>query len=202
MKSSSGFTSISGLARFVLKPLLAAILIFLPAVVLNSQPVWVPTTPSLGPAGPTSIPINYGIDRAGTIYIIVLNYNNPNQQAPTSVRSQAINPTLASVVFNAVIPIAGANINAILQVIAGSLAANTYHTIYLTAEDSNGVLQTTSIRLNATTLVCPKLNYFTFFGNLGECVNLGAQGAYQVAPIGALPTGVRGGYHSGRWTWG
>ncbi len=94
MKSSSGFTSLSGIARFALKPLLAAILILLPAAILNSQPVWVPTTPSLGPAGPTTIPINYGIDRAGTVYIIALNYNNPNPQTPATVRGQAINPTL------------------------------------------------------------------------------------------------------------
>ena len=201
MNSSPDFNCLSSRVRIALKSLLSVIILFLPVMILNSQPVWVPSTPSVGAPSPTSIPINYGIDRAGTVYIIVLNYNNPNQQAPTSVRSQAINPTLASVVYNAVIPVNGGNINSILQEIAGSLAANTYHTIYLVAADSNGVLQTTSVRLNATTLVCPKLNYFTFFGNLGECVNLGAQGAYQVAPIGALPTGVVAGT---TWTvdWG
>jgi PKD repeat protein len=201
MKSSQDSERGNRWVSATLKALLSAIILFLPVLILNSQPVWVPTTPSTGTPGPTTIPINYGIDRAGTVYIIVLNYNNPNQQSPTTVRAQATNPTLASVVFNAVIPVNGGNINAILQVIAGSLAANTYHTIYLVAADSNGVLQATSVRLNATTLVCPKLNYFTFFGNLGECVNLGAQGAYQVAPIGALPTGVIAGT---TWTvdWG
>ena len=201
MKSSPGFKSRSGLARFAIKALISAILIFLPASIVNSQPVWVPTTPSLGPAGPTTIPINYGIDRAGTIYIIVLNYNNPNQQAPTTVRGQAINPTLPAVVFNAVIPIAGANIGAILQSIAGSLASGTYHTIYLVAADAANVLMATSVRLNATTLPCPKIQLFNFFGNLGECVNLGAQGMFQVAPLGMLPTGILAG---STWTvdWG
>ncbi|MFO7574908.1 MAG: hypothetical protein R6W67_07100, partial [Bacteroidales bacterium] len=193
MKSSPGFKSRSGLARFAIKALISAILVFLPAAIVSSQPVWVPTTPSTGPVGPTTIPINYGIDRAGTIYIIVLNYNNPNQQAPTTVRGQATNPTLASVVFNAVIPIAGADINAILQSIAGSLAPGTYHTIYLVAADASNVLMATSIRLNATTLPCPKIQLFNFFGNLGECVNLGAQGMFQVAPLGVLPTGILAG---------
>ena len=42
-----------------------------------AQPVWVPTTPSIGTTGPLTIPINYGIDRIGTVYIAYLNYNNP-----------------------------------------------------------------------------------------------------------------------------
>ncbi len=202
MKSTPDLTNKSSRVRLALKALTSVILLFLPVLIMNSQPVWVPTTPSLGAPGPTTIPINYGIDRAGTVYIIVLNYNNPNQQGPTTVRSQAINPTLPSVVFNAVIPIAGANINAILQIIAASLAPNTYHTIYLVAADAANVLQATSIRLNATTLPCPKIQLFNFFGNLGECVNLGAQGMFQVAPLGPMiPTGILAG---STWTvdWG
>ena len=167
----------------------------------SAQPVWVPTTPSTGTVGPISIPINYGIDRAGTVYIIILNYNNPNPQSPATVRNQAITPTAPGIVFNAVLPIAGANINAILQSIAGSLAPGTYHTIYLVAADASSVLMATSVRLNATTLPCPKIQLFNFFGNLGECVNLGAQGMFQVAPLGMLPTGILAG---STWTvdWG
>src|SRR5665647_600733 len=184
-----------------LRILILISLIFLSLVKVDAQPVWVATTPSVGAPGPVTIPINYGIDRAGTVYIIVLNYNNPSAQPPAIVRSQAITPTLPSIVFHAVLPVAGANINAILQVIASSLAPGTYHTIYLVAADAANVLQVVSIRLNATTPPCPKIQLFNFFGNLGECVNLGAQGMFQVSPLGLLPTGILAG---SQWTidWG
>ena len=51
-------------------------------------------------------------------------------------------------------------------------------------------LQAAPIRLYTTTLPCPKIQLFTFFGQLGECVKTGAQGTYQVSQLGALPTGV------------
>ncbi len=47
-----------------------------------------------------------------------------------------------------------------------------------------------TFEIYVTTLPCPKIQLFTFFGNLGECVNLGAQGMFQAAPLGVLPTGV------------
>src|SRR5665647_2106267 len=112
-----------------LRILILISLIFLSLVEVDAQPVWVPTTPSVGAPGPTTIPINHGIDRVGTVYIIILNYNNPNPQAPATIRNQAINPTAPGIVFNAVIPVAAGDINKILQVIAGSLAPGTYHTI-------------------------------------------------------------------------
>ncbi len=184
-----------------LRILILISMMLLSLVRVDAQPVWVATTPSVGAPGPATIPVNYGIDRAGTVYIIVLNYNNPSAQPPATVRSQAIAPTLPTIVFNAVLPVAGANINAILQVIAGSLAPSTYHTIYLVAADAANVLQAVSVRLNATTLPCPKIQLFNFFGNLGECVNLGAQGMFQVSPLGLLPTGILAG---SQWTidWG
>jgi hypothetical protein len=167
----------------------------------HSQPVWVATTPSAGPAGPVTIPLNYGIDRAGTVYIIILNYNNPNPQSPATVRNQALNPTAPGIVYNIALPVAGLDINKVLQVIAASLAPSTYHTIYLVAADAANLLQPVSVRLNATTLPCPKIQVFNFFGNLGECVNLGAQGLFQVSPLGMLPTGILAG---SQWTidWG
>ena len=167
----------------------------------HSQPVWVATTPSAGPAGPVTIPLNYGIDRAGTVYIIILNYNNPNPQSPATVRNQALNPTAPGIVYNIALPVAGLDINKVLQVIAASLAPSTYHTIYLVAADAANLLQPVSVRLNATTLPCPKIQVFNFFGNLGECVNLGAQGMFQVSPLGMLPTGILAG---SQWTidWG
>ena len=63
------------------------------------------------------------------------------------------------------------------------------YSVILVAESSPGVFSTVYYK-NVTTPPCPKIQLFTFFGNLGECVNLGAQGMFQAAPLGLLPTGV------------
>ena len=150
----------------------------------HSQPNWVATTPSAGVAGPTTIPLNYGIDRAGTVYIIILNYNNPSAQSPATVRNQALNPTAPGIVFNIALPVAGLDINAkffrSLQVLWHQVLIIQYISWQLMRRM---FFRQSSVRLNATTLPCPKIQVFNFFGNLGECVNLGAQGMFQVSPL-------------------
>jgi len=162
-------------------------------------PAWVPTTPSTGATGPTSIPVNYGIDMTGTVYIVVFNYNYGGTLTSTGVRNVAIAGPGGAVVATAVIPVS--SINTILQQVFTGLASNTLHSIYLVAANSLGQLQAAPVKLIATTLPCPKIQLFNFFGNLGECVNLGAQGMFQVAPLGVLPTGILAG---STWTvdWG
>ncbi len=201
MKKLYYFDYLLNFAKRTSKALVLVSIALLTLAEAHSQPVWVATTPSAGPAGPVTIPLNYGIDRAGTVYIIILNYNNPSAQSPATVRNQALNPTAPGIVYNIALPVAGLDINKVLQVIAASLAPSTYHTIYLVAADAANLLQPVSVRLNATTLPCPKIQVFNFFGNLGECVNLGAQGMFQVSPLGMLPTGILAG---SQWTidWG
>ena len=92
----------------------------------------------------------------GTVYIVVVNYNNGFVQAPALIKAQAIAPTLPGIVFTAVLPVVTAN--TILQVTANVINANTYHTIFLVAANGAGTLQATVVRLNATTLPCPKIN--------------------------------------------
>ena len=79
----------------------------------------------------------------------------------------------------------------------------TPHILYIfVLESPVGVFSTlNAVRLLATTKPCPDINIFTFFGNTGDCVNLGATGMFQAAQIGALPTGVLKGT---KWTvdWG
>ncbi len=70
------------------------------------------------------------------------------------------------------------------------MQSGTLHSLFWVAEDQFGVLQVTPVKILAATKLCPKIQLFTFFGNLGECVNLGAQGMFQAAPLGVLPTGV------------
>ena len=180
--------------------ILLSLLLF-PAAAIMAQPGWVAGTPSVNTTGPTSITVDYGINAAGTVYIIVFNINTPAILTPVYVRNQAIAGGGGSIIATAVLPVAGGDINATLQRIISGLAPGTIHTIYFVAANSSGVLQAASVRTQASTLPCPKIQVFNFFGNLGECVNLGAQGMFQVSTLGALPTGILAG---SQWTvdWG
>ena len=42
-----------------------------------AQPTWVPGTPSVGTTGALTIPVNYGINMTGTVYIAVMNGIQP-----------------------------------------------------------------------------------------------------------------------------
>jgi hypothetical protein len=57
-----------------LRKMIVAAIIFAcgSGIVLAQVPTWVPPTPSIGTPGPVSIPVNYGIDMTGTVYILSL----------------------------------------------------------------------------------------------------------------------------------
>ena len=169
---------------------------------LLSQPVWFPGSgPTIGSTGPLTIPINYGIDRVGTVYIFVLNYNNPNPQTPGTVRNQAINPTAGGIVANFVLPVNAGQINTTLSIIAEVINANKTHTVYLVAADGSGVLQPVSVRLNATTQPCPPIDILTGFSQTKTCINQGIQATFQVAVLDPPTSGILKGTE---WTidWG
>ena len=155
-----------------------------------AQPVWVPTTPSIPSTGALSITANYGINMVGTVYITVVNFDFSPTPTSAQVRAGAIAGPAGGRVATAVLPVTIATRNLVLNTILSVINANTIHSVFLVAENGVGTLQATPVKLLCTTLPCPKLNLFTFFGNLGECINLGAQGMFQAAPLGALPTGV------------
>ncbi|TFH48915.1 MAG: hypothetical protein E4G92_02770, partial [Bacteroidia bacterium] len=181
--------------------LLTAITAILLSVYSLAQPAWVPGTPAVNGITPYSINIDYGINMTGTVYITVYNFNFTVGMTSSLVRSYALLGPAGGRVAVAVLPVNAGNINVVLSRLFNSLASNTTYTFFIVAENSAGVLQSVPIKLNAITPPCPKINLFTFFGNLGECVNLGAQGTYQVAPLGILPTGILKGT---RWSvdWG
>ena len=164
--------------------------IFSSASAQGQAPSWVAGTPSIGVVGPATIPVNYGINMTGTVYIIVFNTNVTNVFSGLDVKIRAQGGPLGPRVATAVIPVTAGQIGLILQTVMNVFNGNTLHTIYIAAESSGGTLQAIAVRMTATTPPCPKIQLFTFFGNLGECVNLGAQGMYQAAPLGALPTGI------------
>jgi len=175
--------------------------IFAITTMLSAQPSWVPTTPSVGPVGPLSVGINYGINMTGTVYLIIFNSNVITDFTPAQIRTWALAGPSGGRVVSVAIPVAAGQINTVLAQVFALLNANRQHAAYLVAENSSGVLQADDVRLAFTTLPCPKIQIFNFFGNLGECVNLGAQGMFQVAPLGLLPTGILAG---SQWTvdWG
>ena len=168
---------------------------------LGQAPSWVAGTPVVVSTGPLTITTNYGINMAGTVYIAVLNYNSPVIDPATIKLYTTLPIPTGALVASAIIPVNGGNIGVSLQSILSVLAANTTHSVWLVAESSGGVLQAVGTKLLATTKPCPDINLFTFFGNSGTCVNLGAIGMFQAAPLGAMPTGVLKGT---RWTidWG
>ena len=127
-------------------------LLIFPFAGLEAQPGWVAGTPSINTTGPTSITVNYGIDVPGTVYIIVFNINTSAVLTPLYVRGQAIAGGGGSIIATAVLPVAGGDVNATLQHLFGGLAVNKLHTIYFVAENSSGVLQASTVRLQASTL--------------------------------------------------
>ena len=58
--------------------------------IVAQAPSWVATTPSTGTPGPVSIPVNYGINMTGTVYMIVFNYDYAGTLTSTAVRNSAI----------------------------------------------------------------------------------------------------------------
>ncbi len=138
----------------------------------------------------------------GTVYLIIFNSNVVTDFTPAQIKTWALAGPLGGRVVSIAIPVAAGQINTVLSQIFALLDVNRPHAAYIVAESSGNVLQANDIRLAFTTLPCPKIQIFTFFGNLGECVNLGAQGMFSstlLAP--AIPTGILKGT---QWTidWG
>lgn len=130
-------------------------LMFLSVSEIHAQPVWVAGTPSVASTGPLSITLNYGLDRTGTVYIIVYNYNNTDVLTSSAVRFRALSGPGGTIVETAVISVRRADIGKTLQVLLDVVDPDQIHTIYIVAADNRGRLQNYPVRLNATTLPCP-----------------------------------------------
>lgn len=165
-------------------------IIVLSVISTFAQPLWVPATPSISGTGALSISVNYGINVVGTVYITIVNSDFLPIPTSAQVKAAAIAGPSGGRVATAVLSVTAATRNSVLNTILNVINANTVHSVFLVAENGAGVLQAVPVKLLCTTLPCPKIQLFTFFGNLGECVNLGAQGMFQAAPLGFLPTGV------------
>ena len=174
---------------------LAAGLVFLITTAVSAQPAWVPTIPpgpAVGTVGPLSVELKYGINMTGTVYLIIFNSNVVTVFTSAQVKTWALAGPSGGRVVSIAIPIVAGQENTLLSRVFALLDNNRMHAAYLVAESTAGILQAAPVRLGFTT-GCYKPQLFTYFANVGECVNLGAQATYQVAPLGALPTNVLAG---------
>jgi hypothetical protein len=125
---------------------------------IMAQPIWVNDTPSIPSTGPLSITLNYGLDRLGTVYIIVFDFDNLSILTSTYVRSRAIFGPSGTIVATAVRPVKKGEPGQILQIVLNVKNPGQMHTIYIVASDSKGILQAAPVRLTAVTLPCPAAN--------------------------------------------
>jgi len=102
---------------WVLKLILFLILGLSIPQVTFTQPNWVPGTPSVPSTGPLTITTNYGIDRVGTVYIIVYNWKVENVFTgfDVKIRAQAGPDPNAGRVATAIIPISSGDVGQVLQ---------------------------------------------------------------------------------------
>lgn len=144
--------------NYVLKISLIIFSGLLTAAKIEGQPRWVKGTPSIESTAQFTITVNYGIDRTGTVYFIVYNYDNKQRLSSSQVRSQAIAGPSGSIVATAVLSVSSENINRTLQHTFSGLAPNQIHTIYAVAASRLGILQSSPVRITASTLSCPTAN--------------------------------------------
>jgi len=131
-------------------------LIILSALDAFAQPAWVAGTPSVASTGTFSITLDYGIDRTGTVYIIVYNNNNTTNLTSSIVRFLAMAGPSGTIVETAVLSVKKGDIGRRLQVVLDVNDPDQIHTIYIVAADSRRNLQFFPVRLNARTLPCPQ----------------------------------------------
>ena len=147
--------------------------------------------------------MNYGIDKVGTVYIVIFNFNNPSIYLSTDVKILLIQVPAGPRVATAVIPVNAGNINLVLQTVLNVLNANTTHTIYIVAEGTPGGLQATPIKLFATTKPCPIIGILTGFTQPVICVNQNPVAVFEVVILNPDPT-FNGVLKGTQWTldWG
>jgi len=135
-----------------------ASLAMLTGVELLSQPVWISNTPSVVTTGAVTVDINYGIDRTGTVYVIVFDFNNTAVLTSSYVRLMAISGQAGDIVATAVLNIKRGDIGKILETTLNVNNPGQVYTIYVVAADSKGLLQPLPVRLTATTADCSDVN--------------------------------------------
>ncbi|HCI55029.1 MAG TPA: hypothetical protein DFI01_03785, partial [Bacteroidales bacterium] len=159
--------------------------------ILNSlaQPVWT-SGPTITPQ-PISVKLDFSINRPSYVYYFVIPGNYACQVAAQVKWLATRTLPYGSVVSNDVITYTSGSYSTQIYGELANFSPNTQYTIEVVAEDQAvpGSFSTVFCQ-TFSTLPCPKVQLFTYFGNQGECVNTGANGVFQAAHLGAFPTGV------------
>ncbi len=87
------------------------------------SPFGCPQPLPIGTVRALTIPINYGIDRVGTVYIAIRTLMT-QQFISLKVKAAALAGPVGTRIYTAVIPVTAGNINTILQIIAAVPTAN------------------------------------------------------------------------------
>ena len=172
--------------------------------IFGQAPTWVAGTPSVVSTGPLSVTINYGINKVGTVYIAIYNFNNPAIYTPAQVKAiTGVVPPSGSYVARGILAVNAGNINTVLQTIISLPTMSNLYTIYIVAEGTPGGLQAVSLKLYATTLPCPKIDVLTSFTQPVVCVNKGTVATFQTVIVSPDPN-LNGVLKGTQWTldWG
>ncbi len=149
-------------------------------------PLWSPAAPSApGPTTALSIPVRYGIDTVGTVYIVVININDPITYVADTIKSWALSGQNIPLgrVATAVVSVPVGNINTLLTSLMDVINPNTQHTVYVVAEGLPTQLTATTRLLSVTntkTKTCPNITPATNFTGDTTCVNIGALRKYGI----------------------
>jgi trimeric autotransporter adhesin len=167
----------------------------------DAQPVWIAGTPAVPSTGALTLTLNYGLDRTGTAYFIVYNFDNTSVLTSAFVRTWARTSPSGTIVATGSLSVTRSNIGKVLQKVINVTNPDQIHTIYIVAADSKSKLQASPVRLNATTLPCPsanagtggtecdlnfKLNAVTVFGT-GVWTRISGPGTSSFSPNASTP---------------
>ena len=154
-----------------------------------AQPVWHAGTPAIGTVGPLSVGLNYGLDRAGKVYVIVFNSNVIAALTSNQVRTWAQAGPAGGRVVSVELDVTAGQINTTLNELFTLFDVNRAHAMYIVAEAS-GVLQATPVRLQFTTLPCPAIDILTGFSQPQTCISAGPMATFQVGIFDPPNSGV------------
>ena len=144
--------------------------------ILGQTPAWFPGTPTVASTGALSVTLNYGINnRAGTVYIVIYNYNNTATYSSGQIKTRAGSAASGTVVYVATLPVTNTTKGTLLQIIANLPTPNQAYTIYVAGEGAlNVFVAANSVRLDATTNSCSAIDMDFGYFQPEVCLNKGA----------------------------
>ncbi len=166
-----------------------------------AQPTWI-TAPTPTPK-PITVDITFQLSGISKVYYEAYNFNVPLSAwggNPGTVKFEAINGT-GGLCDHGVIDYLAGDVGSSKTFTVSNIAANSLVTIAIVAELTSGGPLTVIEYMQVYTLPCPPIKISTYFGNIGTCINISAQGLYSPTAIPFTESGILKGT---QWnvTWG